>query len=117
MGQQSRQNKQQTKGTNSARSIDVKCITGTQQQKPEFPMITPPGMHFSDHNHHCYNNRGDGLAQWLECWTGDPKVEGLNPVRSTKKYFIRVKKVVLTRCRCARPPCVYARIQKTMYAH
>ena len=26
--------------------------------------------------------RGDGLAQWLERWTGDPKVEGSNPVRS-----------------------------------
>ena len=24
-------------------------------------------------------HRGDGLAQWLECWTGDPKAEGLNP--------------------------------------
>ena len=28
---------------------------------------------------------GDGLAQWLERWTGDPKIEGSNPVRSTKK--------------------------------
>ena len=27
-----------------------------------------------------------GLAQWLERWT-DPKVEGSNPVRSTKKNF------------------------------
>ena len=30
-------------------------------------------------------DRGDGLAQWLEHWTGDPKVEGSNPVRSTIK--------------------------------
>ena len=32
-----------------------------------------------------YSCRGDGLAQWLERWTGDPKVEGSNPARSTKK--------------------------------
>ena len=30
---------------------------------------------------------GNGLAQWLERWTGDPKVEGLNPVRSTRKTW------------------------------
>ena len=29
--------------------------------------------------------RGDGLAVFLERWTGDPKVEGLNPVRSMRK--------------------------------
>ena len=29
--------------------------------------------------------RGDGLAQWLEHWTGDPKVEGSNLIRSTRK--------------------------------
>ena len=28
---------------------------------------------------------GDGLAQWLEHWTGDLKVERSNPVRSTRK--------------------------------
>ena len=28
---------------------------------------------------------GDGLAQWLERWTGDRKVEGSNPVISTSK--------------------------------
>ena len=51
---------------------------------------------------------GDGLAQWLERWTGDPKVEGSNPVRSTRKTFkfFRVRKVVLTRCRRAQPPRV-----------
>ena len=27
-----------------------------------------------------------GVAQWLERWTGDPKVEGSNPVRSTRKH-------------------------------
>ena len=34
-----------------------------------------------------YTYRGDGLARWLERWTGDPKVEGLNPIRSTRKTF------------------------------
>ena len=29
--------------------------------------------------------RGDGLAQWLERWTRDPKVEGSNPIRSARK--------------------------------
>ena len=28
---------------------------------------------------------GDGLAQWLERWTEDPKVDGSIPVRSTRK--------------------------------
>ena len=48
----------------------------------------------NDSDHH--QNRGDGLAQWLVRWTaGDPKVEGSNPVRSTRKTeFFRVKKVV-----------------------
>ena len=39
--------------------------------------------------------------------------------RTTRNYTawsFEVKKVVLTRCRCAQPPCVYARIRKTMYA-
>ena len=88
---------------------------------------------------------GDGLAQWLERWTADPKVEGSNPVWSTRKTlcvwpvltkrvaqrrinacyrwrsegqsptsaeFFQVKTVVLTRCRCSQPPCVYARIER-----
>ena len=52
---------------------------------------------------------GDGLAQWLERWTEYPKVEGSNPVRSTRNLFefVRVKKFVLIRCRCAQPPVVY----------
>ena len=29
--------------------------------------------------------RGDGLAQWLERRTADPKVEGSNPDKSTRK--------------------------------
>ena len=28
---------------------------------------------------------GDGVAQLVERWTGDPKVEGSNPVRCTRK--------------------------------
>ena len=34
-----------------------------------------------------YCDRGDGLAQWLERWTGDPKLEDSNPVRSTRIFF------------------------------
>ena len=33
----------QTKGVNSARTIDVTRTTGTQQQRPESPTISPPG--------------------------------------------------------------------------
>ena len=43
--------------------------------------------------------RGDGLAQWLERWTGDPQVEGSNPFRQEHKptkFFPRFKEVVLT---------------------
>ena len=57
------------------------------------------------------------LSGYLERWTGDPKVEGLNPVRSTRKTeFFWVKKIVLTRCLCAQPLCVYKHIRKTIYA-
>ena len=39
------------------------------------------------------------LAQWWERWTGDPKFEGLNPIRSTGKTlsFFPSQKVVPTR--------------------
>ena len=47
----------------------------------------------------------------------DPKIQkigGSNPacVRSTRKMyeFFRVKNVVLTRSRCAQPPCVYTHV-------
>ena len=30
-------------------------------------------------------NWGDGLVQWVERSTGDPKAEGSNPIRSTRK--------------------------------
>ena len=51
---------------------------------------------------------GDGLTLRLERWTGDPKVEGSNPDRNTRRKtlgFSESKKL-----------CVYARILKTMYA-
>ena len=32
-----------------------------------------------------FETRSDGLAQWLERWIGDPKVEGSNPIRSIRK--------------------------------
>ena len=42
-----------------------------------------------------------------------------NPVKSAGKIceFFGVKNVVLTRCRRAQPPCVFARIRMTTYAH
>ena len=56
-------------------------------------------------------------VSWLESWTADPEVEGSNPIRSAiKTVFFRVKKDVLTRCRCPQTQCVYVRIRKTMYA-
>ena len=62
--------------------------------------------------------RGDEVAQWVERRTRDPKDQGSNPVGSTRKNceFFRVKNVVLTGCRCALPPCVYARTRMTTYA-
>ena len=56
----------------------------------------------------------DGLAEWLERWVEDRKVEGSNPVNSARKTeFFRVKKVVLTPCRCARSnPRVYTHAHK-----
>ena len=64
------------------------------------------------------NTSGDGVAQWLERRTQDPKARGSNPVRSTRNIckFFRVKNVVLPRCRCAEPPCVYARTIMITYA-
>ena len=35
---------QQTMGSNCARTVDITHWTGTQQQRPESPTITPPGM-------------------------------------------------------------------------
>ena len=57
------------------------------------------------------------MAQLIKHRTRDPKTRGSNPARSTRKKmseFFRVKRAVLTpRCRCAQPPCVYARIRLT----
>ena len=46
----------------------------------------------------------------VESRTPDPKSRGSNPVRSTRNnsdFFLRVENVVLTRCQCAQPQCVY----------
>ena len=55
-----------------------------------------------------------GVSQLVECWTQDPKIRGLNPVRSTRIIceFFQVKNVVLTRCWCAQPLCVYMHTQE-----
>ena len=49
------------------------------------------------------------MAQLVERWTQDPKTGGSDPslARSIRKIceFFRVKNVVMTRCRCAQPPC------------
>ena len=65
---------------------------------------------------HVYSKRGDGLAQWLEIQRS--KVQIPSGAHENNVEFFRVKKVVLTRCRCAQPPvCIaYARIRKTMHA-
>ena len=48
------------------------------------------------------------MAQWLERWTGDPKVEGLNPVRSTRKTlrFSSQKGCVDSLSLCPTPVCM-----------
>ena len=59
------------------------------------------------------------MAQLVERWTRDPKNGGSNTVciRGTRKIceFFQAKNVVLTRCRCAQPLCVYARIRMITY--
>ena len=50
-------------------------------------------------------------------WRSTGRVFESRQEHNTNFEFFRVKKVVPTRCRCAQPPCVYARIRKTMYAH
>ena len=40
---------------------------------------------------------GDGLAQWLWRWTGDPKVEGSNPVSKDPVVHVRVRWIMETR--------------------
>ena len=62
-------------------------------------------IHRHQYHHPCI--RGDGLDQRLEHWTGDPKVEGSNPVRSTRETeFFRVKQIVLTLLVCPTPVCI-----------
>ena len=45
--------------------------------------LTPSIVNREGHNY--TDDWDDGLAQWLERWTRDPKVEGSNPVKSTRK--------------------------------
>ena len=62
----------------------------------------------------------DGVAQLVERRTRDPMTGGSNPacVRSTTKICesFSESNVVLTRCRCAQPPCVHARKRMITYA-
>ena len=60
----------------------------------------------------------DGVAQLVERRTQDLKDRGSNPIRSTITIceFFSDKNVVLTRCRCAQPPCVYSRTRMITYA-
>ena len=61
---------------------------------------------------------GGGVAELVEHRTQNPKDEGSNPAQSARKMyeFFRVTNVLLTRCRCAQPPCVYARTRTITYA-
>ena len=57
------------------------------------------------------------MAQWLERWTGDPKVEGSNFVRSTRKTlgFSESKRLCWLAVGVPHPRVyTYARILKTM---
>ena len=65
---------------------------------------------------------GDGVAQLVERRTRG-SMTSVTPVRTPLgapetfvKKKIQVKNVVLTRCRCAHPPCVDARIRMITYA-
>ena len=63
---------------------------------------------------------GDTVAQLVERWSGDPKVERSNPVRSTRKTlsFSQSKKVVLTRCRCSQAPvCIRTHVYERPCPH
>ena len=46
---------------------------------------TTTTTHKNSNGNYIYIRQGDGLGQWLERWTGDPKVEGSNPAMSTRK--------------------------------
>ena len=52
------------------------------------------------------------LQRWMEIQRSRVQI----PLGAQENEFFQVKKVVLTRCRCSQPLCVYARIRKTMYA-
>ena len=73
--------------------------------------VTPKGLK----NVPYHQVMGHEVAQLVEHSTGDPKVEGSNPAKSTRKEFFWVEKVVLTHCQCAQPSCVYARTRMITY--
>ena len=60
--------------------------------------------------------RGDRVAHLVERQNKHPMTRGSIPVKSTTCEFFRVKNVVMTRCRCAQPPCICARIRMITYA-
>ena len=65
--------------------------------------------------HYC-NKWGDWLARWLECRTGDPKVEGSNPIRSTRKTFSGSKRLCWLAVSVPNP-CLYTHAYKRSCTH
>ena len=63
----------------------------------------------------CLGWRGGSVGRASDSRT---KGRGFESRQEHKKNveFFRVKKVVMTCCQCAQPSCVYAHMQKTMYA-
>ena len=60
--------------------------------------------------------RGDGVAQWVERRTRDPRTRGSNPVMGAEGKIVRVfsesKNVVLTSCRCVNATPVFIRMHE-----
>ena len=67
---------------------------------------------------HCYCVQGWQVGSVVRALDWRSKDWGFESHQEHKKNFkfFRVKMVVLTRCWCAQPSCVYAHIRKTMYA-
>ena len=62
--------------------------------------------------------RGRRVGSVVRALDWRAKGRGFESRQEHKKNFefFRVKKIVLTRCRCVQPPCIYAHIRKTMHA-